>query len=418
MMDSGDPGESTLADRAGERDQRPVRVAQLLADVRPYRIAFYERLARRSDIHVVLYAGYPKPGHGAPDARPDVGVPVVDVQNWFYPRRQPPKVLWHGGALRMLRSDAEVIVCNELVTNLSVWMLRLLHRRAGKRLVLMGFFYRPEGTGVSALVRDALRRFLRRSASALVAYTDQGRDELLSAGVASDSVYVTWNTLDTEKLRVLAEEVRPRAAAVRRRLEIPRDASVLAFVGRLHANKRVEVAIEAARLLESRLDEPVVLMVIGDGEEREDLETRALGAPVRFVGQTYDDRELAELLSVASLLIMPGSVGLTCVLGFSNGLPLVTTDASATMQTPEFTYVRNGENAVVVERPEAESYAAVIGALLTDRERMARLSAGAVETAAALSMERMVDAYVAATQHRPGRRLKRRRGEEGDPRRN
>jgi glycosyltransferase involved in cell wall biosynthesis len=149
-------------------------------------------------------------------------------------------------------------------------------------------------------------------------------------------------------------------------------------------------------------------MVIGDGEERENLEARGVGAPVRFVGQTYDDRELAELLSVASLLIMPGSVGLTCVLGFSNGLPLVTTDASSTMQTPEFAYVRNGENAVVVERPEAESYAGVIEGLLTDRERMARLSAGAVETAAALSMDRMVDAYVAATQHRPGRRLKRR----------
>lgn len=400
-MDSGVPSEYARSERLGERDQRPVRVAQLLADVRPYRIAFYERLARRTDVRVVLYAGYPKPGHGAPDARPDVGVPVVDVQNWFYPRRHPPKVLWHSGALRMLRSDAEVIVCNELVTNLSVWMIRLLHRRAGKRLVLMGFFYRPEGTGLSALARDALRRFLRRSASAFVAYTDQGRDELVSEGVAGDSVFVTWNTLDTKKLREIAEEVRPRAAAVRHRLEIPHDASVLAFVGRLHANKRVEVAIEAVRLLESRLDEPVVLMVIGDGEERENLEARALGAPVRFVGQTYDDRELAELLSVASLLIMPGSVGLTCVLGFSNGLPLVTTDANATMQTPEFTYVRNGENAVVVDRPEPDSYAAVVEDLLTDRGQMARLSAGAVETAAALSMERMVDAYVAATQHRP-----------------
>lgn len=411
MMDSRASGESARYETHTERDQPPLRVAQLLGDIRPYRTAFYERLALRSEVDVVLYAGYPKPGHGAPAARPDVGLPVVDVQNWFYPRQQPPRVLWHGGALRMLRSDAEVIVCNELVTNLSVWMIRFLHRPFGKRLVLMGFFYRPEGTGLSALIRDALRRFLRRSASALLAYTEQGRDELLSEGVASDSVFVTWNTLDTEKLLGLAEEVRPRAAEVRRRLGIPHDAVVLAFVGRLHGNKRVEIAIEAVRLLEGRLDAPVVLMVIGDGEERENLEARALGAPVLFAGQTYDDGELAELLSVASLLVMPGSVGLTCVLGFSNGLPLVTTDADATMQTPEFAYVRDGANAVVVQRPDPELYADVVEGLLADREQMARLSAGAVETAGTLQMERMVDAYIDAVRHQPGSLPRRRRGE-------
>lgn len=400
MKDSGDLGVSTFSDRAGERDQRPVRVAHLLGDVRPYRAAFYERLAKRSDIDVVIYAGFPNPGLGAPETRPDVGVPVVDVRNLYYPRR-PFKVFWQRGALDVLRSDADVIVCQELVSNVSVWMIRLLHRRAGKRLVLMGFFYRPVGGGISARVRDALRRYLRRSASALVAYTEQGRDELLSEGVSRDSVFVTWNTLDTEYLIGLAEKAGARTDAVRRRLEIPPDAVVLAFVGRLRGKKRVEVAIEAARLLDSRLDVPVVLTVIGDGEEREALETRAHGAPVRFVGQTYEDGELAELLSIASLLVMPGSVGLTCVLGFANGLPVVTTDAKATMQTPEYAYVRHDQNGVVVEEPRPELFADRIESLLSDEARMKRLAAGALETARSLSMERMVDAYVAAAERRP-----------------
>lgn len=400
MMDSGDPNESAGSETHDDLESRPVRVAHLLADVRPYRTAFYSRLAKRSDIEVVIYAGYPNPGLGAPEVRPDVGVPVVDVHNLYYPGR-PFKIFWHRGALGMLRSDADVIVCQELVSNLSVWLIRFLHRLAGKRLVLMGFFYRPEGSGVPARIRDMLRRLLRRSASAFVAYTGRGRDELLSEGVPDDSVFVTWNTLDTEYLIRLADQVRDRAPAIRRRLGIPPHAVVLAFVGRLRGKKRVNVAIETVRLLESRLDVPVVLTVIGDGEEREALEAAANGSPVQFVGQTYDDEELAELLSIASLLVMPGSVGLTCVLGFSNGLPVVTTDASATLQTPEFAYVRDDENGVVVEAPRPKLFADQIGALLSDEARLKRLREGAIETARSLSMERMVDAYVAAAQRRP-----------------
>jgi glycosyltransferase involved in cell wall biosynthesis len=394
--DAGDPGEAPVGLDSPRQQSHPVRVAHLLSDVRPYRVPFYNRIARRSDVEVVIYAGYPNRGYGAPEARPDVAVPIVDVENRFYPRR-PLKILWQSGTFRLLRSDSEVIVCQEVVSNLSVWAIRLLHRWGGKRLVLNGFFYRPEGSGVPALIRDWLRRYLRSSASALVSYTEQGRDELLSDGVPEASIFVTRNTLDTEHLMRLADEVGEGASeAVRRRFDIPDEAAVLAFVGRLRSVKRVEVAIEAVRLLEKRSDVPVVLVVVGDGEEREALEEQAAGAPVRFVGQTYDNEKLAELLSVASLLIMPGSVGLTCVLGFANGLPVLTTDARATMQTPEFTYVRHNDNGVVVEAPRPELYADAIETLLADNQRMARLVAGARESAKGLAMDRMVDAYVAA----------------------
>lgn len=395
MLDRENLNEPAHTDRPGEKGEHSVRVAHLLGDLRPYRKAFYDSLATRVDIDVTLYAGYPNPGLGAPEVRPDVAVTVIDVDNRYHPGR-PYKVLWQRGALDMLRSDAEVIVCQELVSNLSVWMIRLLHRRAGKRLVLMGFFYRPEGSGLRAIIRDALRRFLRRSASALVAYTEQGRAELIAEGVAEDTVFVTWNTLDTEYLIALANEAASSAGDVRHRLGIPPNAVVLAFVGRLRRKKRIEVAIETVRQLDRRSDVSVVLLVIGDGEERERLEARAAGAPVLFVGQTYEDRDLAEYLSIASLLVMPGSVGLTCVLGFANGLPVVTTDADATVQTPEFAYVRHDENGIVVEAPRPELYSERIENLLSDEAQMNRLRAGAIATARSLSMERMVDAYVAA----------------------
>lgn len=374
----------------------PVRVAQLTADIRPYRVGFLERLAARPDVEMVVYAGRPHPGQGAPSQRPRVPVPVIEVINRFYPHDKI-KVAWHSGAWRMLTSDADVLVCQEIVSNFSVWMIRLLHRLFGKRLVLIGFFYRPAGRGVLAGARDLLRRRLRSSASALIAYTERGRETLLSEGVPADAVFVTSNTLDTERLMEIAATVGNDAtSSLRKSLAIPEEALVVAFVGRLRPIKRVEVAIEAVRLAERRLETPVVLVVVGDGESRSQLESEAAGAPVRFLGQTYDDRELAEVFATSSLLVLPGSVGLTCVLGFANGVPCLTTSAEATTQTPEYDYVRSGDNGVIVPSPDPQAYADLIVSLLTDEERLGRLREGAIVSARGLAMEPMVDAFVAA----------------------
>lgn len=372
-----------------------VRAAQLMMDLRPYRVGFLARIASRDDVELTIYAGNAAPGSGAPEDTPRVAVPVVAVRNHFWPG-QRLKVMWQSGAMAMLRSDADVVVCQEIVSNPTVWALRLLHRRFHKRLVLLGFFYRPEGQNRLRWIRNRLRRFLRASSSALVAYTERGRVELLAEGVAPELVFVNGNTLDTERLMSLADATdQARQQAVRDRLGIAATTTVLVFLGRLRRVKRVEVVIEAVRRL-AAAGSDVRLVVIGDGEDRDRLEDAAAGSPVMFTGQTYDDDELAGLLSIASVMVLPGSVGLTCVHGFANDLPCITTSERATMQTPEFAYVEDGVNGLVVDTADPRAYAATLGALMDDPDRLESLRSGARATAERLEMGRMVESFVAA----------------------
>lgn len=370
----------------------PVRSAEIVMDIRPYRFGLLERIAARSDIDHVIYAGLAAPGQGAPSDRPQVPLEVRPIVNRFWFRR-PLKVMWQSGALAVLRSEADVIVCQEVVSNLTVWLIRLLHRRFGKSLVLIGFFYRPEERTLLTTIRDRFRRALRSSASALIAYTDQGRSELIGEGVDPQKIFVNGNTLDTQHLMAVAQDVTASESdRMRSDLGIGPQVVVLAFLGRLRPIKKVEVAIAALRLL----GEGYALLVIGDGEEAGRLRAMVGDLPIKFLGQTYDDVTIARWLSIASMLVMPGSVGLTCVHGFASGLPCITTSDRTTTQTPEFAYVEHDVNGLVLQRPDPHLYAEAIAGLAVDRERLDRLSAGALATAGELDMDRMADAFAAA----------------------
>jgi glycosyltransferase involved in cell wall biosynthesis len=375
---------------------RPIRVSQLMMNLRPYRVPFLDRIARRDDVEMTVYVGRGVAGIGVPEAIPEVAVSVREVKNRAWPGR-PLQVLWQSGALGVLRDESDVIVVQEVVSNLSIWMIRLLHRSFGKALVVVGFFYRPDRIGLLEGLRLRLRRLLRSSAGALVAYTERGRAELLADGVAPDKVFVTTNTLDTSRLMAVAREVTSHETAqTRAGMGIPPEAVVLCFLGRLRPIKRVDVAIEALRRLTVMGDRPYHLLVIGGGEEAGSIRELASDLPVHMVDATYDEQEIARYMSACALLVMPGSVGLTVVHGFANGLPCVTTDEAATTQTPEYAYIEEGVNGMVIPAPDPEILADTILEITRDSECLGQLRSGARATAERLDMDTMVSAFVEA----------------------
>lgn len=223
-----------------------IRVAYVMGgDIRPYRVPFLQRLAAREEIELTVYAGQAPPRFGAPEEEPTVDVPVESVRNWFWPGNSG-RVVWQGGLLSVLRSNHDVIVCSEIVSNLSVWLIRMLHRFFRKRLVLIGYFYRPQHEFRFRRLRLVSRRVLRGSAGALIAYTERGRQECLEDGVPPEKIFVMRNTLDTNVLMAMADEVsEDEEAQVREEVGALPDQAVITFLGRLRKVKRVDVLIEA-----------------------------------------------------------------------------------------------------------------------------------------------------------------------------
>ena len=103
------------------------------------------------------------------------------------------------------------------------------------------------------------------------------------------------------------------------------------YVGRLSPEKHAGDAVAAVDRL-VRTGRLVELLVVGDGPERADLETRAAGLPVRFVGHIGDRAEVASILRQADVAIVPSpreTFGLAALEAMASGTPVATVTGGA-----------------------------------------------------------------------------------------
>lgn len=120
-------------------------------------------------------------------------------------------------------------------------------------------------------------------------------------------------------------------------------------VGELVAHKRIDVALEAARLAGRKVK------VVGSGPEYRRL-VATYGETVEFL-RRLDDAEMAELMSGAQALVVANveEFGIAAVEAQAAGRPVVGVDAGGLRET-----VVQGETGVLVGEPTAEALADVL----------------------------------------------------------
>ena len=157
----------------------------------------------------------------------------------------------------------------------------------------------------------------------------------------------------------------------------PREKNRIVFVGRLTAEKQVEVILKAMTKLDPALE--TTFDIVGGGDQRKQLEHLAaqlgLADRVTFHGRTTD-AELRALLSRASLFVIASIAELQSIAtmeAMASALPIVAADAVA---LPHL--VHDGENGYLFEPGNVDELAARLTDVLTaepaEYERMQRAS--------------------------------------------
>ncbi len=235
--------------------------------------------------------------------------------------------------------------------------------------VLEGYF----GRAKSGFYRG-LERGLARVSDRLVGVSQATVDDLVRLRVAPPERFaVVPLGLRLERFLELAPEPR---GPVREELGLEPGDVLLTFVGRLVPIKRVDRLLDAVAAAR-RAGAPVILAVVGDGEERAALEARAGRLPiadrVRFLGYR---RDLADIVAATDIAVLTSD---------NEGTPVSLIEAGAGARPMIATRVGGvadvvaRDTGVLVEPDDVAGFAEAIAALAGDPERRRALGSRARE---------------------------------------
>jgi phosphatidylinositol alpha 1,6-mannosyltransferase len=178
-----------------------------------------------------------------------------------------------------------------------------------------------------------------------------------------------------------------RSAAWRQRLGADDDTIVIAYVGRLAAEKGLDVALSAMRRVPR---EKILFALAGDGPYADHCRRVAPDNAI-FTGRIVGE-ELGAFYASADVFVFPSTTdtfGNVLLEAMASGLPVVAADVGPTREL----LTRGG--GVLVPPGDPAALAAAITALAADPARRRSLAAEGLDSARAHSWDRIFDALVA-----------------------
>lgn len=220
-------------------------------------------------------------------------------------------------------------------------------------------------------------------------YTGISQHLVNGLGFSKDKITNLENAVDTLGLRALCDAVTEAEIQIIRTEFNLGGGPVGIYVGSLYEDKRLEFLLHAGQLISQKLPD-FRLVVVGSGPQRALMENAQLEYPwLRYVGRKME-REKAQYLKMASVLLNPGMVGLGILDGFAAGIPIVTTDCG--LHSPEIDYLHQGENGFMTENT-LENYVQTVMWILTDSALASHLKKGCLIASKQYTIENMAENF-------------------------
>lgn len=276
--------------------------------------------------------------------------------------------LWQSGLHRILRDEQyDTVIFLGTMYYFSTWVGAILAKRRGKRVLMWGHgFIKPKTDG---RIKLWLRKQFYKLAHGHLFYNHHARDNAIRLEFEPETLYVVFNSLDYDKqLELRCAFSTEQRQTIRAELFEKPDLPILLWIGRLTPQKKLWMILDAARTLHDR-DQPVNILMIGDGSERQSLQAKVrelrLEAYVHFFGACHDETILAPMISASDLCCAPGEIGLTAIHALAYGTPCITHD-NPEAQGPEFEAICPGKTGTLYRYGDADDFAEKISQWLRD----------------------------------------------------
>lgn len=317
-----------------------VRVAVVTAPVAHYRVDFYRRLARLSDLQVTIFAQESLPQTNIKFANEELACSVNEVPFYSLTR---PRIFWQKLPFRHLCQQFDVVVIYGNPRFLSSLLLGTLLRFIGKPVIIWGQMHTAGAGRLPEMLRLAWWRLFK----SILVYTEDEARSLRNKwkGKAVNSIN---NGLNLAAIDDAVSAWPSERLARWKRCQGIEDRRLILSVARIVAKNRFDLMIAALPELLSHFPD-LLWIVIGDGPQRAQWWSQARAANVchhmKWIGETYSERDLAPWFLSSEVLVHPGAIGLSMFHAFAYSLPVIT-HGNAKNQMPEFSALKDGLNSL------------------------------------------------------------------------
>ena len=376
------------------------RVAIVTNVLPSYRQGFYDRLFARDDLSVHVYCQAKLPGTNVKTIHGNYPKQITVV------RARSMKggaLVWQHTPWRELLFGYDVVFVDGNPRILSHALVATLLRLLRRNVVLWTMAHSFGANRFS----ERLRLLWTRAFGHLFLYTDAEVRALRASGFSRHALNAMNNGLDQRRIdRVRAGWDEARLGAWRHANELA-GRTVLLSCTRLDPKNRLELMMQALPAV-ARARPDVIWCLVGGGTEAEPLRSLArdlsVQGHVRFVGELYDEENLAPWFLSAQALVHPGAIGLSLLHAFGYGLPVVT-NGNAAWHGPEFAAFENGLTGRTFREGDADDLARTLIDLLQNPRTLEPMRAHVLEIVRErFNVDVMVERFVATAKQAAGRR--------------
>lgn len=260
---------------------------------------------------------------------------------------------------------------------------------AGKIARTPIIIYTEHGRDFSSSIKVRIaNRLLSRMADKIVVVAEYGKKYLVEHERTDERrILKIYNGIDPQKFGRNHND-----KLMRRELGITDNQPVIGIVARLDPIKNHACLIKAMKTVTASLP-AAVLLVIGDGPQRHELERLTadlrLQNHIKFLGARSDIAELLSVLDVFVLSSFSEGLSLTLIEACAAAKPIVATDVGGNAEI-----VEHGINGLLVPSDRPEALAVAVLEILTDRKKAKQMGeAGRRKFEEEFTLDQMVKRY-------------------------
>jgi glycosyltransferase involved in cell wall biosynthesis len=287
---------------------------------------------------------------------------LYDVRRWIH-------------LIRELREQAPDLVITHL------WFANCIGRIAAyiARVPKVVAFEHNIYTEVKSWKQFFVDRVLQHLSANIIAVSGSVRDSLITHGIKPEKILVLRNGID------LRRYTQSESVTVRRELNLKEKEFVFLSIGRLTRQKGVDVVLHAFSHTNGG-----TLLIVGDGEDRSELEKLAgilgISSRVHFMGIRYDVPNFLQSADCFILLSRWEGVGIVVLEAMATGLPVIVSDFDAALE-----FVQAGMDGVIVPREDPIAVSRAMERIMNNASVRDSLGRNARQSAKQFSIKRHVD---------------------------